>query len=264
RRMCRGARPRARREASPRPRARRAAGPPPAAGWPPRARRAWPRPASPRPPRRRPPRAPRWCSDRKSTRLNSSHVKISYAVFSLSRRSPRSTLFPYTTLFRSSPHVPRSTTSCSPGGKPSTSSSTRSRSPSCRRLASPRSAGVAPASVASASSAPPSASAQVVLRSEEHTSELQSRENLVCRLFIEPAIPEIYALSLHDALPIFAACAEEHDLVLAGRQALDLELDAQQVPLLPQAGLPALGGRGPGQRRLGLLGAALRERPGGA
>src|SRR3984957_7698066 len=81
--------------------------------------------------------APRW-SDRKSTRLNSSHVKISYAVFCLKkkerreapgripnrdytmlhvsqrfhveqvvvfflmiRRPPRSTLFPYTTLFRS-------------------------------------------------------------------------------------------------------------------------------------------------------------------
>ena len=45
--------------------------------------------------------------DRKSTRLNSSHHDISYAVFCLKkiflmiRRPPRSTLFPYTTLFRS-------------------------------------------------------------------------------------------------------------------------------------------------------------------
>src|ERR1035441_7754319 len=41
--------------------------------------------------------------DRKSTRLNSSHLGISYAVFclKLTRRPPRSTLFPYTTLFRS-------------------------------------------------------------------------------------------------------------------------------------------------------------------
>src|SRR5690554_5315746 len=39
--------------------------------------------------------------DRKSTRLNSSHVRISYAVFCLIRRPPTSTLFPYTTLFRS-------------------------------------------------------------------------------------------------------------------------------------------------------------------
>src|ERR1035441_8407694 len=41
--------------------------------------------------------------DRKSTRLNSSHLGISYAVFFflMIRRPPRSTLFPYTTLFRS-------------------------------------------------------------------------------------------------------------------------------------------------------------------
>src|SRR5690349_12816628 len=39
--------------------------------------------------------------DRKSTRLNSSHVESSYAVFCLIRRPPTPTLFPYTTLFRS-------------------------------------------------------------------------------------------------------------------------------------------------------------------
>src|SRR5437762_3133824 len=39
--------------------------------------------------------------DRKSTRLNSSHRCISYAVFCLLRPPPGSTLFPYTTLFRS-------------------------------------------------------------------------------------------------------------------------------------------------------------------
>src|SRR3989338_2132260 len=41
--------------------------------------------------------------DRKSTRLNSSHSSISYAFFFflMIRRPPRSTLFPYTTLFRS-------------------------------------------------------------------------------------------------------------------------------------------------------------------
>src|SRR5690554_5313337 len=46
--------------------------------------------------------------DRKSTRLNSSHVRISYAVFCLIRRPPRSTLFPYTTLFRSEAREPSS------------------------------------------------------------------------------------------------------------------------------------------------------------
>src|SRR5438445_714657 len=56
-------------------------------------------------------------------------------------------------------------------------------------------------------------------RSEEHTSELQSRQYLVCRLLLEKkhqyirytplffftshTTPNIYTLSLHDALPIF-------------------------------------------------------------
>src|SRR3990167_2601211 len=39
--------------------------------------------------------------DRKSTRLNSRHSPNSHAVFLMIRRPPRSTLFPYTTLFRS-------------------------------------------------------------------------------------------------------------------------------------------------------------------
>src|SRR5947209_2964956 len=42
--------------------------------------------------------------DRKSTRLNSSHANISYAVFC---RPPRSSLFPYTTLFRSVTLLPQ-------------------------------------------------------------------------------------------------------------------------------------------------------------
>src|SRR3989442_10549336 len=62
------------------------------------------------------------------------------------RRPPRSTLFPYTTLFRSPPP--------SPSHPPSWS---------------------APAT--SAPAAKP--------RSEEHTSELQSRPHLVCRLLLE-------------------------------------------------------------------------------
>src|ERR1039458_9160646 len=46
-----------------------------------------------------------WRTDRKSTRLNSSHLGISYAVFC---KHPRSTLFPYTTLFRSQGDVDES------------------------------------------------------------------------------------------------------------------------------------------------------------
>src|SRR3990172_3758515 len=45
-------------------------------------------------------------------------------------------------------------------------------------------------------------------RSEEHTSELQSRLHLVCPLFFfnDTATTEIYTLSLHDALPIWPVC----------------------------------------------------------
>src|SRR2546429_5177502 len=64
------------------------------------------------------------------------------------RRPPRSTLFPYTTLFRSPPTMTARCSSCSP---------------SARRRCSRRSR----------------------KRSEEHTSELQSRLHLVCRLLLE-------------------------------------------------------------------------------
>src|SRR6266540_6789031 len=64
--------------------------------------------------------------------------------FLMIRRPPRSTLFPYTTLFRSAPAA---------SGRPA------GRRCRCRRP--PRS------------------------RSEEHTSELQSHHDLVCRLLLE-------------------------------------------------------------------------------
>src|SRR5207244_12298318 len=63
-------------------------------------------------------------------------------------RPPRSTLFPYTTLFRSVETVPRH-----PGYRPQSGSASLSSG-------SPR-------------------------RSEEHTSELQSPDHLVCRLLLE-------------------------------------------------------------------------------
>src|SRR2546430_11377782 len=73
------------------------------------------------------------------------------------RRPPRSTLFPYTTLFRSPAHRP--VAACPTAVPP----------PSPR---SPRCACRSPAQSLS-------------LRSEEHTSELQSQSNLVCRLLLE-------------------------------------------------------------------------------
>src|SRR2546430_6079954 len=74
-----------------------------------------------------------------------------FFFFLMIRRPPRSTLFPYTTLFRS--RVPP------PAGS---GRRTRGRRP-CWPRSTPRPA----------------------RRSEEHTSELQSQSNLVCRLLLE-------------------------------------------------------------------------------
>src|SRR2546422_6994445 len=83
------------------------------------------------------------------------------------RRPPRSTLFPYTTLFRSwtAKDRRRSTSSRSPTAPGTTATTVGSR-------------GRAPATCRSSAPAPGS-------RSEEHTSELQSRLHLVCRLLLE-------------------------------------------------------------------------------
>src|SRR6266496_105968 len=130
------------------------------------------------------------------------HQVLFFFFFLMIRRPPRSTLFPYTTLFRSQLSIDR----LSEGAE-------RGRIPRADRA----------------------------LGSEEHTSELQSRRDLVCRLLLEKnkdvssgdapllgagavAVPEldlgavgcaalffffnvaatteIYTLSLHDALPI--------------------------------------------------------------
>src|SRR3712207_6963969 len=86
--------------------------------------------------------------------------------FLMIRRPPRSTLFPYTTLFRSPSSTRRASSRRArrtprPAPRPKTSRGT------CR----------------SPASSPP--------RSEEHTSELQSRQYLVCRLLLEKKKKEI-------------------------------------------------------------------------
>src|SRR3712207_7666180 len=74
------------------------------------------------------------------------------------RRPPRSTLFPYTTLFRS--HIPGSRAPC---GRPNSEGCPAGGAPTTPRR--------------------PRRSQHE--RSEEHTSELQSRQYLVCRLLLE-------------------------------------------------------------------------------
>src|SRR5690242_10092397 len=140
--------------------------------------------------------------DRKSTCLNSSHMSISYAVFCLLPRPPRSTLFPYTTLFRS-PGAGRGS-----GGAALRRAAALPRpgAPGRRDAVGRRAAagGRHGCGVRHPRDQPGAAGGRPrpVPRSEEHMSELQSHVNLVCRLLLAPAPPEIYTLSLHDALPI--------------------------------------------------------------
>src|SRR3712207_8901868 len=86
------------------------------------------------------------------------------------RRPPRSTLFPYTTLFRSRYH---SSASCG-GTKNSISICSNSR---VRKRKLP--------GVISLRNDFPTCAIPNGGRSEEHTSELQSRQYLVCRLLLE-------------------------------------------------------------------------------
>src|SRR5205809_5425860 len=81
-----------------------------------------------------------------------------FFFFLMLRRPPRSTLFPYTTLFRSGKDLPKS-------GIHGVAR------PTLLELVS--SASIRPAGLMDAE------------RSEEHTSELQSRLHLVCRLLLE-------------------------------------------------------------------------------
>src|SRR2546422_6440702 len=87
-----------------------------------------------------------------------------FFFFLMIRRPPRSTLFPYTTLFRSRSYR----------------SLTRATSSSCRACCRARRS-MNPCGSASSSDVP----GNMLCRSEEHTSELQSRLHLVCRLLLE-------------------------------------------------------------------------------
>src|SRR3712207_7336047 len=94
------------------------------------------------------------------------------------RRPPRSTLFPYTTLFRSGAETGglRGTRIVQPCG---------CASRSLDRTATTRGQRHAPASSHGKNPTPRISSELPTRRSEEHTSELQSRQYLVCRLLLE-------------------------------------------------------------------------------
>src|SRR5256885_8634729 len=88
------------------------------------------------------------------------------------RRPPRSTLFPYTTLFRSTPSKPTS---------PQTDDRGRTERWTERCCATETGG----RSASNAASLIPSSACGGRSRSEEHTSELQSPCNLACRLLLE-------------------------------------------------------------------------------
>src|SRR2546430_5538886 len=98
------------------------------------------------------------------------------------RRPPRSTLFPYTTLFRSALGVVQQIAGRLPHGGPAVARGEGPQAvrtplhgrPLGRQVTAPH------------------------LRSEEHTSELQSQSNLVCRLLLEKKKkPMPLSLALH-------------------------------------------------------------------
>src|SRR2546429_3609414 len=94
------------------------------------------------------------------------------------RRPPRSTLFPYTTLFRSFLCRRRTSANAWTDGKRPSLKGTRSAITRTRTHA------------------------RQTIRSEEHTSELQSRLHLVCRLLLEKKKKNVHHQLLqhdHDA-----------------------------------------------------------------
>src|SRR2546429_1926416 len=90
--------------------------------------------------------------------------------FLMIRRPPRSTLFPYTTLFRSVPDFERAPE------RPALSDASSLRYHGAKRVLEPE---------AIAGTLPDLHVGEQPERSEEHTSELQSRLHLVCRLLLE-------------------------------------------------------------------------------
>src|SRR3712207_8045883 len=103
---------------------------------------------------------------------SSIYLLINIFFFLMIRRPPRSTLFPYTTLFRS-------TAACSPPKRPVLYG------------------GSYAASLVTDASRAAASTASDAPRSEEHTSELQSRQYLVCRLLLEKKKVLHLLLELH-------------------------------------------------------------------
>src|SRR3712207_8953390 len=108
--------------------------------------------------------------------MNMKSICVEYVFFLMIRRPPRSTLFPYTTLFRSDELEPgddaeqeRKLDEFLHGGLRCVQIFDRLTELPCKRRQ---------------------------VRSEEHTSELQSRQYLVCRLLLEKKITLYISLTI--------------------------------------------------------------------
>src|SRR3712207_7573471 len=97
------------------------------------------------------------------------------------RRPPRSTLFPYTTLFRSRPKE------------------------SVKAYEEARNVSPVPSCCCSVVTSISGLTIAVTARSEEHTSELQSRQYLVCRLLLEKKKPYTFFRCLCSRTTYFAS-----------------------------------------------------------
>src|SRR2546430_12882225 len=93
------------------------------------------------------------------------------------RRPPRSTLFPYTTLFRSADPLRPRNAAAAARLRPLLAGPAEQFRPAAHR--------------GDAAMSPPASSLNAT-RSEEHTSELQSQSNLVCRLLLEKNKPRVH------------------------------------------------------------------------
>src|SRR3712207_7014829 len=98
------------------------------------------------------------------------------------RRPPRSPPFPYTTLFRSGGGAPLSVVSAGRDGSGACARADGQPPSRSGPASAPAPGGHSLQASTSSNAATPTRGPQ---RSEEHTSELQSRQYLVCRLLLE-------------------------------------------------------------------------------
>src|SRR3712207_8751514 len=100
------------------------------------------------------------------------------------RRPPRSTLFPYTTLFRSKESLNEGSIMSAPSSR-TAATKRRKRDSGLFLCMKPYAGGGSTVRRIF----------RISLRSEEHTSELQSRQYLVCRLLLEKKKPPVTAIT---------------------------------------------------------------------